>query len=107
MTFGILYIFWILILCSHICYKFLKILTLGKTTRCWERCKWLISSPTMSIQALNYDYLALLNSHSLGTDFSLRKISSGMRCHFYSMAKNNPLEDIASLIEEFKRPSKL
>lgn len=52
---------------------------------------------TPSIQALNNDYLASLNSHSLGADFSLCQISIRMRCHFYCVAKNSPLEDIASL----------
>ena len=70
---------------------------LGKTTRCWRRCKWLIYSSPLSIQALDNDYLASLNSHSLGADFSLCHISIRMRCHFYCVAKNSPLEDIASL----------
>ena len=34
----------------------------------------------MSTQALNNDYLASLNSHSLGADFSLLKISIGILC---------------------------
>ena len=45
LTIGTLYIFWIFILCSYMCYKFKKMLMLGKTTRCWGRCKWLINSP--------------------------------------------------------------
>lgn len=53
--------------------------------------------PALSIQAVNNDYLASLNSHSLGADFSLCKISIRMRCRFYCVAEDSPLEDIASL----------